>query len=47
MDTDNGNEKCPNCGSEDIMECHAEATFALPDTSYKVCCSCAHQWDHQ
>lgn len=46
-DTDNGNEKCLNCNSEDIIDCHADATYAIPETTYKACCDCNHQWGYE
>jgi len=46
-DTDNGDEKCPNCGSDDVIDCYAEASYSLPETHYKACCACNHQWGHE
>ena len=40
-------ELCPECGSDDVIECHADASYAYPETNYKACVSCNHQWDHQ
>lgn len=40
-------EKCPACGSEDIGTRHRDGDFALPETDWKQCEQCDHQWGHQ
>jgi len=40
-------EVCPNCGSYDVVDCHAEASYSMPETNYKACCDCNHQWGHE
>lgn len=42
-----GAEKCPKCSSLDVLKCHHEATFAIPECDYKQCAECGHQWDIQ
>jgi hypothetical protein len=40
-------ELCPECDSDDVIDCHAEASYSLPETNYKACCACNHQWGHE
>lgn len=39
--------RCPECGSYEVSERHAEPTFALPETDWQQCDDCDHQWGHQ
>jgi hypothetical protein len=38
---------CPNCGSYEVIDCHADASSSMPETNYKACVDCNMQWDHQ
>lgn len=44
---DDAEDRCPECGSDEVSQCHAEATFALPETDWLQCDRCQHAWNHQ
>lgn len=38
--------KCPQCGSEEVLELHHDGTFASPECDYYECDDCGEQWGH-
>lgn len=38
---------CPQCQSSEVVPCHADGTFGLPECDMWVCEECCHQWGHR